>query len=170
MNTTNTHHRNMFRVIAGLFLAACLFGFLGLLATGCRSSIPDVAGSHLRYKRTAPDGSQIEVDVKSPREVRIGGVTVDLTNGLLVLTNYSAVPNEAALRARVDEAAQQREIWKDGLTTGRELGALGVLAWTGRDTRAPSAAPRLAPEDLAQIAALLRGNTNIAGSDAKSAK
>lgn len=162
---TNTHPRNLFRVIVGIFLMACLFGFLGVLATGCHSSIPDVAGSHLRYKRTAPDGSQIEVDVKSPREVRIGGVTVDLTNGLLVLTNYSAVPNEAALRARVDEAAQQREMWKDGLATGRELGALTVLGMTGRTPQPPGIlSGPLSPDALAQIAALLRSTNTVPAS------
>lgn len=167
MHATDTHPRNLARVILGIFALATLFAILAM-ATGCRSSIPDVAGSRLTYKRTTPDGIKIEVDLHSPREVRIQGASIDPINGLLVLTNYSAVPNEAALRARVDEAAQQREMAREYLNLGKEIGAMGVMAWTGRDVRQQpggAAAGPLPPETVAQIVAALRAATNSAATN-----
>ncbi len=156
------HPRNLARFIFGIFAMAFIFAVLAV-ATGCRSRVPDVAASRLVYQRDAADGSTIKIDLWSPREVEIGGATINPATGELTITNYSAVPNQAALRARVDEVSQQREMAKEYLTLGKELGALAVLGWTGREARqAPgttSAGP-LSPEAVAQIVAALRAATN----------
>lgn len=159
MKTTNTHPRNLARVIVGIFLAACLFGFLGILATGCKSRVPDVAASQLDYERTAPDGTKIKIKLWSPREVEIGSATVNPATGVFAMTNYNASPNAAALRAQVDERREIREMMREGMETTRTALQSAVTAFTGRDARGSPAATRLAPEDLAQIAALLRGAT-----------
>ncbi len=164
----STHPRHPARSIVGWLAGALLLASFASV-TGCRSAIPDVATSRLDYERTTADGSRIKIALSSPREVEIGGATIDPSSGVLTLTNYSAVPNQGALRARVDEVAGYREMFREGKELGKELGALAVLGWTGREARpspgTPSAAPpRLAPEDIDQIVALLRASLSSTNS------
>lgn len=162
-------------LVLSMLLLCCEGTFCIITQSGCRSITADVSASELRYKRKTADGASVDVRLRSPREVEIQGAMIDPVNGVMTLTNYSAVPNQGALRAAVDEAAQRRLSLRDGLEFGRDALAMGVMYGTGGAVRPPlggsggtgalgalgvggagALSGPLSPEALAQIVNALR--------------
>lgn len=164
MSNNPNHPRNLFRFIVGLFLAAAVATLLAM-ATGCRSSIPDITTGKVKYHRVSPDGSQLTIDLVQPKDLEIGAINIDPQHGVFVLTNYSSVANQGALRARVDEAAQQREMVRDMRDSFKDLVGIGAMVASGGVVRpglssaasAGAVPPQsLPPDAIAQIVATLR--------------